>query len=61
MGVNYGQRRGRMEILGGVSNSIGYALGIRKLKYSHIDEEVFYEITNRHLDRVEERFRNRNV
>lgn len=58
MGRNYGQRRGRMEPLGGISDSIAYAIGIKKLKYSHVDEEVLYDITNTHLDRVEENFRN---
>lgn len=61
MGVNYGHKRGRMEILGGVASTTAYALGVKNLKYSHVDEQVLYDITNRHLDIAEERFRNRNV
>ena len=59
MGVNYGKRRGRMEQLGGVSDITAFAIGNKNLKFSHVDEDSYYEEINRKLDRAEERFRNR--
>ena len=59
MGVNYGKRRGRLEILGGIPKTVVYALGNKHLKYSHADEDEFYDEINRVLDRTSERFRSR--
>lgn len=59
MGLNYGHRRARGEILRG-DKIVGYAIGQHNDRWSHIDEQVIADIVNERLDEREEAFR-RNV
>ena len=59
MGVNYGQKRGRMEILGGLKDATAYSIGARNIKYSHIDEDVLYDEFNKRVRAFNKRFTER--
>ena len=59
MGVNYGKRRGRMEILGGISSAIAYSIGTRNQKFDHVNEDSYLKEINDRLDVVEKKFRQR--
>jgi len=58
LGVNFGEKRGRMEPLN-PSAIAGYAIGTRDIKFEHLDSSEVNEIINRRLDVVQRRFRER--
>ena len=58
MGVNYGKRRGRLEIIN-PTQIIGYSIGTKSLKFDHIDTTKIADIVNERLDKVEQRIRER--
>ena len=60
MGINFGQRRNRLELLDPGKNGnqlVGYALSRDNIKFEHFDEQQVADIVNRQYDRVEERIR----
>ena len=60
MGINFGQRRNRLELLDpGKSGSqlIGYTLSRNNIRFEHFDEQQVADIVNRQYDRVQERIR----
>ena len=61
MGVNYGEKRGRLEEISSGNIFIGYAIGMNNNNNSKMrefmDDEIMYDFINDQLDIVEKRFR----
>ena len=54
MGVNFGQKRGRMEPLN-TTALIGYS--IDRFRFEKFDHQIIADIANERLDAAEKRFR----
>ena len=60
MGVNYGQRRPRMEDLKNPTEIVETTIGEKELKMTHFDEQLIYDKINAELDKQEAKIKKKS-